>query len=95
MIVRTMLGQICLTPYNPDKALRPIIDGASTEDLGFVLFQWTDELDPSKSAMIISANCSRLKETQLRFSPIEENLGESCYYAKENSASSFALALGV
>ena len=38
--------------------------------MGFVLFQWIDELDPSKGAAIIKANASMLKESQLSNSPI-------------------------
>ena len=35
------------------------------------MFQWCDELDPSKGAVIINANCTRFIESRLRFSPIE------------------------
>ena len=65
-----MQEQIHLTPYNQDKTLRPIIDGAGTEGVGFVLFQWIDKMDPSKGTVIRNDNCSRLKESQLIFSPI-------------------------
>ena len=67
---KTMLEQIQLTPFDPEKTLRLVID-ASIEGAGFVLFQWRDELDPSKGAVIINANCTRFKESQLSFSPIE------------------------
>ena len=67
---KTMLKQIHLTPYNEEKTLRLIIDGASTDGVGFVLFQWIDKMDPSKGAVIMNANCSRLKESQLRFSKL-------------------------
>ena len=68
---KIMLEQIQLTPFDPEKTLRLVIDAASTEGAGFVLFQWRDELDPRKGAVIINANCTRFKESQLRFSPIE------------------------
>ena len=38
IVKKTMLEQIRLKPYNPDKTLRLIIDGASTEAIDFVLF---------------------------------------------------------
>ena len=68
---KIMLEQIQLTPFDPKKSLRLVIDAASTEGAGFVLFQWRDELDPKKGAVIVNANCTRFKESQLRFSPIE------------------------
>ena len=51
-VKKTMLEQICLTPYNPDKTLRLKIDRSSTEGIGFVLFQWIDELDPTKGLLL-------------------------------------------
>ena len=38
IVKKTMIEQIHLKPYNPDKSLRLIIDGASTEAIDFVLF---------------------------------------------------------
>ena len=65
-VSKTLLEQIRLTPYNPDKTLRLII----------VLFQWIDELNPDKGAVIINGNSSRLKENQLKLSPIKaEGIG--------------------
>ena len=47
--VRTTIPeQISLTQYDENKTVRLILDGASTEGVGFVLFQWIDEMDPSK-----------------------------------------------
>ena len=57
-----MLEQICPTPNNPHKTLRLIRDEAITEGVGFFIFQWKAELDPSKGVVIVNANCSRLKE---------------------------------
>ena len=48
-----------------------MIDGASTEGVVFILFQWVNKMDPSEGAVIVNANCSRLKDSQLLFSPIE------------------------
>ena len=37
---KIMLEQIQQTPFDPEKSLRLVIDAASTEGAGFVLFQW-------------------------------------------------------
>ena len=66
-----MINQIRLSPYDPSKPLRLVIDGASSLGVGFVLFQWLDEEDESKGAAIINANASMLKDNQLSYSPIE------------------------
>ena len=66
-----MINQIRLSPYDPSKPLRLVIDGASSLGVGFVLFQWLDEVDESKGAAIINANASMLKDNQLSYSPIE------------------------
>ena len=68
-IRKTMLEQIQLTPFDPNKSLRLVIDAASTEGAGFVLFQFVDEIIPVSGAVILNANCTRFKESQLRFSP--------------------------
>ena len=41
-IRKAMLEQIQLTPFDPKKSLRLVIDAASTQGAGFVLFQWRD-----------------------------------------------------
>ena len=43
MVRKTMLEQIRLTPFNPDKTLRLIIYRASTEGVGIVLFHTKTE----------------------------------------------------
>ena len=53
-----MATQIRLSPYNPDKRLRLVIDGASSIGVGFVLFQYLSDDDPAKGARIIQANSS-------------------------------------
>ena len=68
---KIMLEQIQLTPFDPNKSLRLVIDAASTEGAGFVLFQFVDEMKPGDRAVIVNANCTRFKESQLRFSSIE------------------------
>ena len=56
-----MLAQIQLTPFDPKKSLRLVIDAASTEGAGFVLFQWRDEMNPNSGPVIVNANCTRFK----------------------------------
>ena len=65
---KTLLSQIRLTPYDPNKSLRLVIDTSCTEGCGYVLFQFLDEMNPGEGASIVSANCTRFKESQLRFS---------------------------
>ena len=43
-VKKVMCEQIRLSPYDPTKTLRLVIDGASLQGVGFVLFQWIDEL---------------------------------------------------
>ena len=43
---KTTLEQISLTPFDNRKTLRLMIDGASTEGAGYVLFQWVNEMNP-------------------------------------------------
>ena len=68
---KVMNDQIVLTPYDPSKTLRLVVDGVSSQGVRFVLFQCIDKLDPSKGAAIINANSSMLKDNQLSYSPIE------------------------
>ena len=70
-VKKTVLTQIKLTLFDEKKTLRLMIDGASTEGVGFVLFQWVNRMDPVKGAGIVNANYSRFKESQLCFSPIK------------------------
>ena len=66
-----MVTQIRLSPYDPEKQLRLIIDGASSLGVGYVLFQYLNDQDPAKGAVIISANSSMLSEQQAGYSPID------------------------
>ena len=63
---KVMSEQIRLSPYNSKKTLNLVVDAASSLGVGFVLFQWIDELDPSKGAAIINANASMLMPDMLR-----------------------------
>ena len=59
-----MRTKMCISPYDPRKELRLIVDGASggggIGGIGYVLFQQVDDNDPSKGALVISANSSML-----------------------------------
>ena len=68
---KTMLEQIQLTPFEPNKSLILVIDGASTEGAGFGLFQWVDEMNLGDGTIIVNANCTRFKESHIWFSPVE------------------------
>ena len=70
-VKKVMCEQIRLSPYDPTKTLRLVIDGASLQGVGFVLFQWIDELYPSKRAAIINANESMLNDNLLSYSSIK------------------------
>ena len=78
--------QIRLTPYDPEKKLRLIIDGASSVGVGFVLFQYLSDENPEKGAVIINANSSLLGENQLGYSPIDAEMigldfaARACHY---------------
>ena len=36
-----------------------------------MLFQFVDKMDPGSGAVIVNANCTRFKESELHFAPIE------------------------
>ena len=66
----TMKRMLTLSPYNPKKRLRLIIDGAKTVGTGFVLFQYLDDADPSKGVTIINAAANKF-EAGKDYSPVE------------------------
>ena len=49
-VKKVMCEQIRQPPYDKTKTLRLVTDGASSQGVGFVLFQWIDELDPSNGS---------------------------------------------
>ena len=65
IVRKTMLEQIQLTPFDSNKSLRLVIDGASTEGVGFELFLWVDKMNLGDRAVIVNANCTRFKESHL------------------------------
>ena len=81
-----METQIQLSPYDPEKQLRLLIDGASSVGIGYCLFQYVSDSEPEKGAVIISCNSSVLGESQVGWSPIDAELlsldfaMKSCHY---------------
>ena len=49
-VLEIMQQQIKLTPYNPKKKLRLVIDGASSIGTGFILVQFRDDKTRRKDA---------------------------------------------
>ena len=78
--------QIRLSLYDETKKLGLVIDGASSITVRFVLFQYLSDYNPAKGAVIISANSSLLRESQVGYSPIDEELlgldfaATACHY---------------
>ena len=68
--MKVMQNRITLSPYDPKKRLRLIIDGASTIGTGFVLCQFTDESNPSKGVNIIHTNAKKFDAGRV-YSPVE------------------------
>ena len=58
-------NQIRLSPFNPDKPINTLIDGASFKGIGFVFYQPTEI--SSQEVTIVQANSSSLKETQMGY----------------------------
>ena len=69
-----MVSHIRLSPYDPQKVLRLIVDGAYSIGVGFCLFQYLDDQHPEKGALFINANSSLLSEQQVGYSPIDSEL---------------------
>ena len=69
-VMEIMQHQIKLSPYNPKKKLRLVIDGASSIGTGFMLVQFRDDERPELGCNIIQAGSGLLPEGR-DFSPIE------------------------
>ena len=65
-----MKQQIKLSPYDPAKKLKLVIDGASSIGIGSLLIQHLNDEKPEKGCSIIQAGASLLPEGK-DFSPIE------------------------
>ena len=68
--MKVMQTRIMLTPYDPKKRLRLIIDGAKTVGTGFVLCQYINEDNPSKGVNIIHAGADKFEPGKI-YSPVE------------------------
>ena len=65
-----MQTRIRLSPYDPTKHLRNVIDGAKTVGTGFILIQYLNEEKPEKGVNIIHAGSGKL-DPEKDYSPIE------------------------
>ena len=70
---RLMKRNLKLSPYEPELFLYLVIDGSATHGVGYILFQWINEDDPSAGATIVSANSSLLPPN-VGFSPVDEEI---------------------
>ena len=57
---RLIKDNLKLSPYDPSRFLNLCIDGSAIHGMGYILFQWCDEKNPSAGATIVSANSSLL-----------------------------------
>ena len=64
-VLKIMKSQIKLSPYNPAKKLKLVIDGASSIGTGYILCQLINEAKPEAGCNIINAGscCSQQGET--------------------------------
>ena len=69
-VLEIMQTQIKLSPYNPKKKLRLVIDGASSIGAGFMLVQFRNDDKREMGCNIIQAGSGLLPEGR-EFSPIE------------------------
>ena len=69
-VLEIMQTQIKLSPYNPKKRLRLVIDGTSSIGTDFMLVQFRDDEKPELGCNIIQAGSGLLPEER-DFSPIE------------------------
>ena len=85
LMVKKIIGtQIKISPYDPSRELRLLIDGASSIGVGFILFQWLDDTDVKKGVSIILADSSLFPRSG--YSPIDGEISgldfacKSCHY---------------
>ena len=55
---RLIKNNLKLSLYDPSRFLNLCIDGSAIHSIGYILFQWADERNPSAGATIVSANSS-------------------------------------
>ena len=69
-VLKIMQTQIKLSPYDPTKKLKLVIDGASSLGTGFILIQHLNDEQPEKGCKIVNAGSCLLPEGK-DFSPVE------------------------
>ena len=68
-IKKIFKDQIRLSPFNPNKPINILTDGASSSGIGFVFYQPTDI--STQEVTIVQANSSALKKSQMAYSPVD------------------------
>ena len=63
--------QIRLSPFNPNRAINILIDGANSAGVGFCFYQNVDDEKPGEEVTIVNANSSALKENQMHYSAVD------------------------
>ena len=63
--MQVMKTRIKLSPYDPKKRLRLIIDGAKTIGTGFVLCQYVNEANPSQGVNIIHTGAKKFESGKI------------------------------
>ena len=63
--------QIRLSPFDVEKRINIVTDGANSRGVGFVLFQNQDDLKQGENVSIIKANSSGLKDCQKQYSVVD------------------------
>ena len=63
--------QIRLSPFNPDRAINIMIDGANSAGVGFVFYQNVNDQKPEEEVTIVNANSRALKPSQMQYSAVD------------------------
>ena len=63
--------QIRLSPFNPDRKINLLIDGANSSGVGYVFYQHLNDEEPNGEVTIVNANSSALKDNQTNYSVID------------------------
>ena len=63
--------QIRLSPFDVEKRINRVTDGANSAGVGFVLFQNADDLKQGENVSIVNANSSGLKDCQKQYSAVD------------------------
>merc|ERR1711888_556145 len=71
MVKQIFMKQIRLSPFNPDRKINILIDGANSSGVGYVFYQHLNDEEPNGEVTIMNANSSALKENQSNYSAID------------------------